>query len=275
MKAQGMKKAIVATLAAILLSGTAGFVQAAQPGSGQDMMLPPAITQDEIDKATEVALGHPEVLSLVSGRVYELGEVEQAGSEVELNLLFLEHFQYRGNEIAQLKVFVDIDLEEITGLIVIDRIGRAILTESQEELALEIALGDAFVSQFLAGKDYFISRIYGIREHAVSNSYYTGKPGAAAVLTFDKEYDYKGDFPNPPYMTEKTYYLDGKVKGLTVFVNLQGGAVVELYPNVTSVARPITDYLILAGVLSLGLLVAAGVYFYMRRAGYRESSSKT
>lgn len=271
-----MKKIILAvTLAAILFSGTAGFVQAVQQDSGHDMALPPAISQDEADKALEVALSDLEVLQIISDNDYELGEAKldsssgMTSSEVELTLLFNEHFQYRGNEIAQLKVFVNIDLEEITGLIVIDRIGRAILTVIQEELALEVALSDAFVSQFLAGKDYFVTRIDGIREYAVSNSY-TGKPGAAVVLVFDREYDYKGDFPYPLYMDEETYYLEGKVQGLTVFVNFQEKTVVQLWPDVTSVPRPAGDYLIIAGVLMVGLLAGAGVYFFMRRKGYRD-----
>lgn len=270
-----LRKTSLAAVIAFGLMGTS-IVSAVTP------YLPPSISlstasaaQEEADKALEITLADDDVASILSGKTWELSQTEvYFGAELELTISFPEHFQFRGYEIAQLKVFADTGKETVIGYYLLDKgaetlpaAGRVVLTESQEQRGLEIALADPLVSKFFEGKNYTITRADGMPEWASND---TGKPGVAFTFTLDKEYKFKGDIYHPPYNAEETWHLDGTVKGLDVIANLQWGQVVHMWPHVTTVPMPVGQLLIYAGIIAAALLAGAGIYHGLRRAGYRE-----
>ncbi len=288
-----MIKRFLSLIGLIAIAATTSLMIGAAPDSNLDLKVQ-YIPQDEADKALAIALSAPDVKEVLQDREYSILSIEYysfggvvivplnstqssqipPSGEIEITLQFTEHFQYRGWEIAQLKVFVDNTTEEVTGLILLDSevgglpvSGRAILTEKQEQEALEIALNDVLVSRFLEGKNYTVTRIDGMREWA---SDFTGKPGVSIEFTFDKEYKFKGDILYPPYHEEETYYLDGTVTGLDLRVNLQLKKVVDMFPHVTSIPRPISYYLVPVSNLLVSLLIGLGIYRWMKKRGYQD-----
>lgn len=97
------------------------------------------------------------------------------------------------------------------------------LTESQEKTATDTALANPDVQKLLEGKQYTITRIGPSMGGGV------GRLGANMDITFDKAYSFKGDFP---YFPGETNYLDAQLTGLEVFVNLEEGKVVQIWPEI-------------------------------------------
>lgn len=238
-----------------------------------------SVAQEDTDKALDIALTDDDVAAILSGKNWELGQAEvYFGSELELTINFQEHFFFRGQEIAILKVFADTSSETVTGYYLLAKgaetlptAGRVVLTESQEQRGLEIALADPLVSKFLEGKNYTITRTDGMPEWS---SEFTGKPGVSFTFTLDKAYKFEGDVYNPPYGAEETRHLDGTVKGLDVISNLQWGQVVHMWPHVTSVPAPVSQLLVYAGIIAAVFLAGAGIYYGLGRAGYREDKTR-
>lgn len=273
-----MNALIKVSLVAVIACGLVGasIVSAVTP------YLPPSMphttlsaAQEDTDKAMEIARADDDVAAILAGKTWELSQTEvHFGTELELTISFPEHFQFRGYEIAQLKVFADTSKETVIGYYLLDKgaetlpaAGRVVLTESQEQRGLEIALADPLVTKFLEGKNYTITRVDGMPEWASND---TGKPGVAFTFTLDKEYKFNGDIYNPSYSAEVTWHLDGMVKGLDVISNLQWGQVVHMWPHVTSVPMPASQLLVYAGIIAAALLAGAGLYYGLRRAGYGE-----
>ncbi|MDV2989613.1 MAG: hypothetical protein P3T54_05650 [Dehalogenimonas sp.] len=254
------------------------------------------VSDEDVDQALAVAEGNAEVAELLDGRQYIIADIKlyvYSGpqfskstvpppppvptGEIEITLVFTERFQFRGHEVAQLMVFVNSSITKVVGYYLIDSgidklpiMGRVALTEFQEQRGLDLALADPLVAAFLDGKPYDIARMDGMLPRSGGED--TGRPGVFITFTFNKEYKFKGDIYNPPYRDEKTYYLEGTVKGLEVMVNLETGKIVHMYPNVTSIPIPLSQWLMYAGIIATGLLIGAGVYYWLRRAGYREDS---
>ncbi|AKG54374.1 hypothetical protein DGWBC_1759 [Dehalogenimonas sp. WBC-2] len=252
------------------------------------------VSEEDANRALAVALGNAEVAELLAGRPYIIADVKPyvysgpqfsnstvpppppvPTGEIEITLVFTERFQFRGHEVAQLMVFVDSSITKVVGYYLIDSgidklpiMGRVVLTEIQEQRGLGLALADPLVAAFLDGKPYNIARMDGMLP--LSGGEDTGRPGVFITFTFNKEYKFKGDIYNPSYRTEKTYYLDGTVKGLEVMVNLETGEIVHMYPNVTSIPIPLSQWLMYGGFIAAGLLAGAGAYYGLKRAGYRE-----
>lgn len=230
--------------------------------------------QAEVDEVLDIALGHVEIAEIIKDKILEVAETKPViGTEVELTINFPEHFEFRGQEIAQLKVFVDTATKSVIGFYFLDKGvipypagGRVVLTEIQEKRGLEIALDDPLVTAFLEGKNYTVTRMDGM---PVWSSDFTGKPGVSMTFTFDRDYDFDGDIYHPPYADEDTYHLKATVRGLDVISNLQWGQVVHMWPHVSSVPMPASQLLLYGGIVAGSLIIGLGVYLYLRRAGFR------
>jgi hypothetical protein len=252
------------------------------------------VSQGDADLALAAALTNPDVATLLEGHDYmtEYGYYIYSGpiavdsptsplptqrptGEIEVKFNFSPSFQYRGFEVAQLRVYVIPDSGRVTSFFMLDSgvkihptNGRVVLTEQQEQKAVEIALADPLVSNFLQGKEYKITRVEGMPPWSGS---YTGKPGVAMIFTFDKEYGFKGDIYYPPERSEKTYIMDGSVNGLDVMVNLETGQIFNMWPHVSSVPIPMRQLLLYGGVVAICIATGFGIYLYLRRVGYRAS----
>ena len=271
----GMRLPLGILLIALTFFVLSGFsiVSAADLSSEQNTRSTMAVTQDETDKALEVILNDQDLAEILSGKSYELVDIETYfNTELEVTISFVDPFEYRNRQVFQTKVFVDIGEQTVVGYYLLDRgtntllaSAKVVLTEKQEQRGLEIALADPLVSHFLGSKEYAVTRIEGMQEWS---SDFTGKPGVSVTFTLNKEYEFEGDIYYPPYYQEETYYLKGSVDGLDVIVNLQWEQVVHMWPHVTSVPIPLNLFVPYIVIIALGLLAGAAIYYRLRRAGY-------
>lgn len=222
------------------------------------------ITQDEADKAKEIAFSDPRVQEKSKGKGYAI-KVDRDEGEVEVSLVFDRTYLIDGVETIALRVYVNLEEEKVTEIVSMSTRGMPQLTAGQETKAKEIALSAPYIQELLEGKEYTIGRIGPTQGGPV------GRLGANLEIIFDEEYSFNDDFHYFPPRPEETQYLNAKLAGFTVFINLSDGEVVQVYPNIP----PPTGawggiVLFIGGALLVGLLIGLRVYFKMRRAGYRD-----
>ena len=199
------------------------------PPSGYEEGL--KLTQEEQDKAKEIAFSDPRVQAIAEGKEYAIritkanGVVRAADEppddDIEVRLVFAKTYMIEDVEASALDIFVDLDEEKITYLFPLSTSGMPGLTESVREKAVDIALSDADVQELLEEKEYTIEYIGPCMGGDV------GRLGATMNITFDKGYKFEGDFP---YFPGKTEYLKAQITILEVFVNLKEERVVQIFP---------------------------------------------
>ena len=191
------------------------------------------LTQEEQDRAKEIALGNPEVQEILREKRYSTritlasgvvrAEGEAIDEEVEVRLIFETPCMIEDIEASALGVFVDINEERVTDVLPLSPHGMPELTESRKERAVEIAMSDPDVQALLEGKEYAIEQIGGCVGGHV------GRLGAWVKLIFDKHYPFGGEFP---YFPEERTYLDQQIEGIQVFVNFKEERVVQIWPDI-------------------------------------------
>lgn len=201
------------------------------PPSGYEEGL--KLTQEEQDKAKEIAFNDPRVQAIAEGKEYAVritkanGVVRAADEppddDIEVRLVFATTYMIEDVEASALDIFVDLDEGKITYLFPLSPSGMPELTESAKEKAVDIALADADVQKLLEGKEYTITRIGPCQGGDV------GRLGANMDITFDKAYPFQGIFP---YFPEERNYLDKPIEGIEVFVNLKEERVVQIWPDI-------------------------------------------
>lgn len=201
------------------------------PPSGYEEGL--KLTQEEQDKAKEIAFNDPRVQAIAEGKEYAVritkanGVVRAADEppddDIEVRLVFATTYMIEDVEASALDIFVDLDEGKITYLFPLSPSGMPELTESAKEKAVDIALADADVQKLLEGKEYTITRIGPCQGGDV------GRLGANMDITFDKAYPFQGIFP---YFPEERKYLDKPIEGIEVFVNLKEERVVQIWPDI-------------------------------------------
>lgn len=147
------------------------------------------LSQEEQEKAKEIALNDPIVKEIVEGKEYSVritqaDEIIQAENEVEVRLVFATAYMIEDVEASALDIFVDLDEEKITYLFPLRSSGMPGLTVSVREKAVDIALSDADVQKLLEGKEYEITRI------GPCQGGHVGRLGANMDITFDKAYPF-------------------------------------------------------------------------------------
>ena len=101
------------------------------------------------------------------------------------------------------------------------------LTEDEEKMAIDIALGDPRVKELITGKEYEVCAI------AVTHTTDLVKIGAAVSICFDKSYETEYDWPfvtsnkEGKLIEDQTFHEKMPVQRLEIFVNFQRGAIVE------------------------------------------------
>ena len=187
------------------------------------------LTQEEQEKAKEIAFSDPRVQAIAEGKGYAIritkaDGIPQAENEVEVRLVFAKTYMIEDVEAGALDIFVDLDEGKVTYLFPLSPSGMPELTESVREKAVDIALSDADVQNLLEGKEYTITRIGHCQGGPV------GRLGANMDITFDKAYPFQGIFP---YFPEERNYLDKPIEGIEVFVNLKEERVVQIWPDIS------------------------------------------
>ena len=213
----------------VTIFNNTGIETTTVPPSGYEEGL--KLTQEEQEKAKEIAFSDPGVQAIAEGKEYAIritkanGVVRAAGEvpedEVEVRLVFATTYMIEDVEASALDIFVDLDEGKITYMFPLSPFGMPELTESAKEKAVNIALSDADVQKLLEGKEYTITRIGPCEGGDV------GRLGANMDITFDKAYPFKGDFPGVPGKTE---YLDAQLTGIEVFTNLKEESVIQIWP---------------------------------------------
>ena len=186
------------------------------------------LSQEEQEKAKEIALNDPRVKEILEGKEYSVritraDGIIQAENEVEVRLVFATTYMIEDVEASALDIFVNLDEGKVTYLFPLSPSGMPELTESIKEKAVGIALSDADVQKLLEGKEYSITRIGPCQGGPV------GRLGANMDITFDKAYLFQGDFP---YFPEERKYLDKPIEGIEIFVNLKEERVVQIWPDI-------------------------------------------
>ena len=104
------------------------------------------------------------------------------------------------------------------------------LTEDEEKMALEIALGDPRVQELLSGKKYEVCAI------GVVHTTELVKTGAGILLCLDKAYEIEYDWPYTVYndklstLEDKVFHENLSVQTLRVIVNFQQKKVEVISP---------------------------------------------
>jgi len=188
------------------------------------------LTQEEQEKAKELAFSDPRVQAIAEGKEYAIRITKANGiprpsdeppdDDIEVRLVFATTYMIEDVQASALDIFVNLDEGKVTYLFPLRTSGMPELTESVKGKVIEIALNDPDVQKLLEGKKYEITRI-GICQGGP-----VGRLGANMDINFDKAYPFKGEFPHSP---GDSYYLDSQIKGLEVFVNLKEERVVEIF----------------------------------------------
>lgn len=191
------------------------------------------LSQEEQEKAEELAFSDPRVQELAEGKEYAVRITKANGiprpsdappdDDIEVRLVFARTYMIEDVEATALDIFVDLNEGKVTYLFPLSSSGMPELTESVREKAVNIALSDADVQNLLEGKNYEITRI------GPSQGGPVGRLGANMDITFDKAYPFEGDFP---YFPEEREFLDKPVEGIEVFVNLKEERAVQIWPDI-------------------------------------------
>ena len=191
------------------------------------------LTQEEQEKAKEIAFSDPRVQAIAEGKEYAIRITKADGiprpadeppdDDIEVRLVFAKTYMIEDVGAGALDIFVDLDEGKVTYLFPLSPSGMPELTESVREKAVDIALSDADVQNLLEEKDYTITRIGHCQGGPV------GRLGANMDITFDKAYPFQGIFP---YFPEERNYLDQPIEGIEVFVNLKEERVVQIWPDI-------------------------------------------
>jgi hypothetical protein len=196
------------------------------------------VTAEEQGKAREIAFKDKRVQEMVEGKEYSEritkanSPVKPAGvpidDDIEVRLVFAETYMIEDIEASGLDIFVSLKEGVVTYIFPLDSSGMPGLTESVREKAVHIAMVDINVQKLLEGKEYRVTRTGGCEGGPV------GRLGANMDITFDRAYLFQGDFP---YFPDEKKYLDMSIEGIEVFVNLQNGTVVQIWPDTVSVVK--------------------------------------
>jgi hypothetical protein len=191
------------------------------------------VTTEEKEKAKEIAFQDPRVQELAEGKEYAMRITRADGlirlasdppdDDIEIRLVFAETCMIEDVEASALDIFVDLKEGAVTYLFPLDASGMWELTASVRESAVAIAMNDANVKGLLEEKKYEITRVGGCEGGPV------GRLGANMDIVFDKAYQFTGDFP---YFPDERKYLDQPIEGIEVFVNLEDGVVVQIWPDI-------------------------------------------
>ena len=190
------------------------------------------LTPEEIAKAKEIAFSDSKVQELAEGKEYALrinradGLIRLASDppddDIDIRLVFAGTYMIEDIEASALDIFVDLNEQAVTYVFPLGTSGMPELTASEKERAVAIALSDANVKGLLEEKKYEITRI-GICQGGP-----VGRLGANMDITFDKAYQFTGDFP---YFPDERTHLDQSIEGIEVFVNLKDEMVVQIWPD--------------------------------------------
>ncbi len=189
--------------------------------SGYDEGL--TLSQEEQEKAREIAFSDPWVYKLAAGKEYAVRTTRAYGlirstdeppdNDIELRLVFARNYMIEDVEAAALDIFVDLDEAAVTYLFPLGTSGMPELTASARELVVSIALSDARIQQALTGRPYTVGYL------GISMGGPVGRLGANVLFAFDTPYPLERQAPNVP---------DRKLTGVKAFVNLKEGKVVQV-----------------------------------------------
>ncbi len=181
------------------------------------------LSQEEQERAREIAFSDPQVYKLAAGKEYAVRTTRADGlirsadeppdDDIEVRLVFARNYMIEDVEAAALDIFVDLDEAAVTYLFPLGTSGMPELTASARELVVSIALADAGVQQAIAGRPYTIGYM------GISMGGPVGRLGANVLLAFDTPYPLERQAPNVP---------DRKLTGVKAFVNLKEGKVVQI-----------------------------------------------
>lgn len=228
------------------------------------------LLRDTEDEAVEIALNDTRVQEILGDSFFETSVdyyVGMAKVIFTFGPVSIESFTA-----DRLLVSVDLENGKVIDVLLMSlrflRQGPQI-TESHLGQALEIVLSDPYVQELLSGKEYKILGIQGLRGEPDS---IIVRIGAHIYIKFDKNYSFKGDFPGHPSDIIKTYYLDTTISELQITVNIEEELVGQIYPRIVMVRHWFLEpyAFIIGGMMLLGLLIGLGLYFAMRKAGYRD-----
>jgi len=182
------------------------------------------LTEEETSMAKEIAFGDARVQEIASGKEYALRITrsedmirladEPPDDDIEVRLVFAQTYTIDGVEATALDVFVDLEEAVVTDLFPLGDSGMPGLTDSEKERVVAIALADARVQEMLAGRPYAIGYL------GISMGGPVGRRGANVQFVFDTPYPLE---PDAPMMPERL------LTGVTAFVNLSEGKVVQIY----------------------------------------------